>query len=312
MSWRTRTRSVRPQAARFAAGVAAIVAATAVFTACSRHVPDPPDAEFLVATADSTFWVHSGSQGIRIQAVPMTLAHFGGRFHEVFIADVDRSYDDAVFTGERVYVRDLQSGDSSLVYDDTAIVMMAARHARSHPGATPLSADDDTPTDPEITATGETDVLEVRGAYALLEHRSSYEMPGGDQHDTVRTAVDLRTGAAATLSAMARESGAEDSNVVRTLPRSWNRKNYTLHARGAPDGSVSISLRDRTERSWPLFTVSAHPRVYWLDSPPIDGAARSALVRAFNSAASYDEAVKYAGYGHPAGKVTRAHSMRRA
>lgn len=289
-----------------------MAAATAVFTACSRRVPDPPDAEFLVATADSTFWVHSGAQGIRIQAVPMTLAHFGGRFHEVFIAGVDRSFDDAVFTGERVYVRDLQSGDSSLVYDDTAIVMMAARHARSNPNATPLAADDDTPTDPEISASGETDVLQVRGAYALLEHRSAYEMPGGDQHDTVRTAVDLRTGVAATVSAMARESGAEDSNVVRTLPRSWNRKNYTLHARGAPDGSVSISLRDRTERSWPLFTVSAHPRVYWLDSPPIDGAARSALIRAFNSAASYDEAVKYARYGHPAAKVTRAHSMRRA
>jgi hypothetical protein len=312
MSWRTRTRSVRPQAAVFAAVAAAMVAATAAFTACSSRVPDPPDAEFLVATADSTFWVHSGERGIRIQAVPMTLAHFGGRFHEVFIADVDRSFDDAVFTGERVYVRDLQSGDSSLVYDDTAIVMMAARHARSSPDATPLAGDDDTPTDPEISASGETDVLEVRGAYALLEHRSAYEMPGGAQHDTVRTVVDLRTGAAATANAMARESKAEDSNVVRTLPRSWNRKDYILHARGAADGSVSISLRDRTERSWPLFTVGDHPRVYWLDSPPIDAAARGALVRAFNSAASYDEAVKYARYGHPSAKAARARTMRRA
>jgi hypothetical protein len=301
MSWRTRTRSVRPKTAAL---MAVMVTATAVFPACSRQAPDPPDAEFLVATADSAFWVHSGSQGIRIQAVPMTLARFDGRFHEVFIADLDRSFDDAVFTGERVYVRDLQSGDSTLVYDDTAIVTMAARHARSNPGATPLSADDDTPVDPEISATGETDILEVRGPYALLEHRTAYDMPAGSQHDTVHTAVDLRTGAAATRSALARESAAEDSNVVRTLPRSWARKGYTLHARGTADGSVSMSLRDRAQRSWPLLTVNAHPRVYWLDSPAINDAARGALIRAFNSAASYDEAVKYAKFHRPAPRNT--------
>ena len=306
---RARTRSFRPGPAAFL-----IVALTmaAGLSACAARAPDPPDAEFLVATADSTFWVHSGANGIHVKAVPMTLAHFGGRFHEVFIADVDRSFDDAVFTGERVYVRDLQSNDSTVVYDDAAIVTMAAHHARAYPDATPLGPDDDTPQDPVISASGETDVLEVRGAYALLEHRTSYEMPAGDLHDTVHTAVDLRTGSAATPAEMARDSAAEDSNVVRSVPHIWARKSYTLYARGVVDGSVSISLRDASQRSWALFTVSAHPRVYWLDSPPIDSAARRALVRAFNSAAAYDETVKYVKYLHPVVHSPKARAVRHA
>jgi len=309
MSGHTRNRSLRAGSAVFS--VLALVLA-AGFLGCAAHAPDPPDAEFLVATADSTFWVRSGATGIHVRAVPMTLAHFGGRFHEVFIADVDRSFDDAVFTGERVYVRDLQSNDSTLVYDDTAIVTMAAHHARAYPDATPLGPQDDAPQDPAISASGETDVLEVRGSYALLEHRTFYEMPAGDMHDTVHTAVDLRTGAAATPADIERDSAAEDSNVVRSVPHSWNRKGYVLYARGVADGSVSITLRDKSQRSWPLFTVSAHPRIYWLDDPPIGAATRRALVRAFNSAAAYDETVKYVRYVHPAHRPSRARATRHA
>ncbi len=296
---------------RTAAILALGLSLSAGCVACSASGPNPPDAEFLVATADSTFWVRSGAQGVHVQAVPMTLARFGGRFHEVFVAEVDRSFNDATFTGERVYVRDLQSGDSTMVYDDSAIVSMAQHHARAYPDATPLGPNDDGPTDPSISASGETDVLEVRGPYALLEHRTAYEMPAGGQHDTVHTAVDLRTGAAATEEAMARDSAADDSNVIRVVPRSWTRKGYTLDVRGLDDGSVSMTLKDRSQRSWPLFTVSAHPRVYWLDQPHVDSAARRALIRAFNSAASYDESVKYAKFTRPttaAATHTRRHA----
>ena len=291
----------------------AIIVAVAGLAACSRGAPDPPDAEFLVATADSTFWVHSGAHGVRVQAVPMTLTRFRGRFHEVFIADVDRSFDEAIFTGERVYVRDLESNDSTLVYDDTAIVTMAGRYARAHPNASPLGPDDDTPEDPQVSATGETDVLDVRGPYALLEHRSSYEVPAGTQHDTVHAVVDLRTGAAASLAAMTHDSAAADSNVVRTVPRSWDRGNYALYARGSgADGSVSLSLRDPSLHSWPIVTVSAHPRIYWLDRPAVASSTRRALLRAFNSAAAYDEAVKYVRFVHPAPRPRVLPAVRRA
>lgn len=313
MSRRIRIQSARRgPAAVLAPVLAPVLLAIAMSTACSRRPPGPPDAEFLVATADSAFWVHSGAHGIRVKGVPMTLAHFDGHFYEVFIADVDRSFDDAVFTGERVYVRDLQSNDSTLVYDDTAIVTIAAHHARANPDATPLGPDDETPTDPDVAAVGETDILQVRGPYALLEHRVEYQMPGGDQHDTVRTAVDLRTGAAATPATIARGATGEDSNLVRKLPRSWARKGYTLYVRAVDDGSALLVLRDGAKHSWPLFTVSPSPRVYWLDNPSINVAVRRALLRAFNSAASYDESVKYVKYIRPRAKANPPRRVRHA
>ena len=282
------------------AGLSAVaLVVVGVAPGCDRGQSGPPEAEFLVATTDSAFWVHAGSQGIRIRAVPMTITSFNGRFHEVFVTDLDRSFDDAVFTGERLYVRDLQSNDSLLVYDDTAIVAIAERHAREYPDATPLRPDDDTPQDTRISAFGETDVLEVRGPYALLEHRTTYQMRAGSQHDTVEAAVDLRTGRAATQIAMSSDSARDDSSVARTTPRSWTRKGYTVNIRSSGAGAVSISLRDSQRTTWPILTVSEHPRVYWLDDPPLDSAARRALRRAFNSAAAYDEAVKYVRFLRP-------------
>lgn len=258
-------------------------------------------AEFLVATPDSTFWVRSGETGVRVRAVPMTLAHYDGRFHEVFVTDVDRSFDDAILTGERVYVRDLVSGDSTLVYDDTMVVKLAEHHARLHPESVPLDLDDDTPEDPDFTAIGETDILQVRGSYVLLEHRSAFEHVGGGQHDTVETAVNLRTGRGATPGELTRDATtALDSVLVQPTPRSWRRHGYTLLARSDEDGeSVSLTLRDRSRRAWPLFTVSSRARVFWLDVPPLDSATRRALAHAFNDAAAYDETVKYVRRSSP-------------
>lgn len=302
----------RSGAARAIAALAAGIAVAA--GACAPAASAPPSAEFLVATPDSAFWVRTGGQGVHVRSVPMTLAHFGGHFHEVYVADVDRSFNDAIFDGERVYVRDLQTGDSSLVYDDTAIVKLAAQHARAHPDAVALGPDDDNPDDPAVTATGETDVLEVRGPYALLEHRSTFEHDGGSQHDTVRTAVDLRTGRAATSASMARDLASDDSTIIRALPATWSRAGYTLLARGdtADGSSVSLVLRDRAMRSWPLFTVSAHPRLYWLDKPPVDVRTRNALVRAFDAAASYNEMVKYVRFSRPVPQHARTRPQRHA
>ncbi len=268
--------------------------AAAIVVACSPRAPTPPSAEFLLATPDSTFWVRSGATGIRIRAVPMTIARYDSAFHEVYVADLDRSFNDAVLTGERVYVRDLLSDDSTLVYDDTTINSLADRHARAHPDAIPLNPDDDTPDNPPISADGETDILDVRGPYILLEHRSSFEHFGNAQSDTVQAAIDLRTARAATRAAMTHDSAGMERDVVRSLPQTWNRGAYTLLARGdSAGGSVSLTLRDRARHVWPLLTVSERPRIYWLDSPRMDARTRVALSRAFNEAAAYGETVKY-------------------
>ena len=146
----------------------------------------------------------------------------------------------------------------------------------------------------------------------MLEHRTTYQMSAGSQHDTVQAAVDLRSAAAATQAAMSRDSVRDDSNVARIAPHNWARKGYTLNVRSAGEGSVLVSLLDSHAHSWPLVTVSEHPRVYWLDQPPIDSASRRALRRAFNSAAAYDEAVKYVRFVRPATKSVLPHVARPA
>jgi hypothetical protein len=59
------------------------------------------------------------------------------------------------------------------------------------------------------------------------------------------------------------------------------------------DGTVTFMVRDSARRLWHVLHSGGRPRVYWLDKPSIDSATRQALVRAFNTAAAYDEAVKY-------------------
>ncbi len=279
---------------RYLPVVVATIVAGAIATGCTSS-PSPPAAEFIVATPDSTYWVSSGTQGIHVRAVPMTITRYGGRFHEIYVADVDRSFNDAVFTGERLYTRDLVTGDSTLVYDDTSVVKLASHHARSHPESLPLAADDDTPNDPAVIATGETDIIEVRGPYVLLEHRSSFEHIGGEQHDTVRAVVNLRTGLAATRADLTHDAQVlADSTTLRPVPHTWKRRGYALLARGdAASPSVSLSLRDQGDRSWPLISVAASARLYWLDTEPLDTAAVRALAHAFNEAAAYDESASF-------------------
>lgn len=289
----------------------AILASGAIATGCGSAA-SPPAAEFIVATPDSTYWVSSGAQGIHVRAVPMTITQYGGRFHEIYVADVDRSFNDAVFTGERLYTRDLVTGDSTLVYDDTAVVKLAVHHARSHPGSLPLAAEDDAPNEPAVIATGETDIIQVRGPYVLLEHRSNFEHIGGEQHDTVRAVINLRTGLAATRADLAHDARMlADSTTLRPVPHTWKRGGYALLARGNPaSGSVSLSLHDRGDHSWPIISVTSSARLYWLDTPPLDTASLRALAHAFNEAATYDESVSFVRFVRPPGRALASFNRR--
>ena len=81
--------------------------------ACARTKAPPPApaAEFIIAAADSVFWVRSDTDGIRVRGAPMVLAQVGGRFAELYVADEDYSFYDAAFIGQRLFKRDLISGD---------------------------------------------------------------------------------------------------------------------------------------------------------------------------------------------------------
>src|SRR5947209_15152501 len=94
-------------------------------------LPPPPHAEFLVATQDSTFWVSANGRSVRTRAAPLTLAQYDGRFVEIFLADDDRSYQNALLVGLRVYRRDLLRGDSSVVFEDSIVPRIAREYGQT-------------------------------------------------------------------------------------------------------------------------------------------------------------------------------------
>lgn len=170
-----------------------------------------PRADFLVAAGDSTFWVSSGPNGVRVRGSPLILARYGGRFYELYVADEDHSYYDAVFTTQRIYRRDLVNGDSAAVFQDSTVPAAARSYAASHPNETPLTPDEDAAEAPATSVTGEVDIVDVHGPYLSYEYRGTNqekpapERPGPDAAGSQalrRGVVDLRSGARATLRAM--------------------------------------------------------------------------------------------------------------
>ena len=154
-----------------------------------------PAAEFLVATQDSTFWVRSGDVGVRFRGAPLTVALIGGRYYEIFLADDDRSYDDALLVGQRVYRRDLVDGDSALVFEDSVVPRLARQYARAHPTAHPLDPDEEGAENPSTEATAELQLLGVHGPFLSFEYHVDVSLPGADPwHATRRGVLDLRTG----------------------------------------------------------------------------------------------------------------------
>jgi hypothetical protein len=194
---------------------ATLLAATALLTACGRsQTPSSgsaaPRAEFLVSAGDSTFWVGSGPAGIRVRGSPILLARYGGRFYEVYLTDDDRSYPDALFVGERLYRRDILTGDSALVFSDSTVRRIAEAYARTHPDERRLDPDEETGEDPANSATAELEVVELFGPYASYEYHADVDLEGGKPwHMTRRGVIDLRSGRQATVHDLIGTSAAQ-------------------------------------------------------------------------------------------------------
>ena len=359
--------------------------------ACGRaHGPSataggpPPHAEFLVATQDSTFWITTKGSTVRARGVPITLARYDGRFSEIYLADDDRSFQDALLVGFRVYRRDLIGGDSTLVFQDTIVPRIAREYASAHPGAHRLAPDEDGNEDPSTQAMADLQVIDVHGPYLSYEYHVDLQNRGAEPwHFTRRGVIDLRSGRSTRVSDLfssavatalidsgkrelrsaidslrsdtrepaqraARELSHlqfDERSFVLTVPDSQVAVEFDVPQRGinAPDevipldalrppqpswwSSVShdfaavgdnldrwqrfgevgydvvarydssaetahIALTDRV-REWPVRAVAAPVlHVFWLDRPPLDTATRRALSRAFDEAATYDEATR--------------------
>ena len=164
--------------------------------ACDRgEGPVPPATEFLVAAGDSTFWIRSGREGVSVRGAPIAVARLDGRLYELYVTDDDRSYFDAVMVGQRLYRRDLITGDSSAVVEDTTVASLAAAYARAHPSERRLEPHEEASDDPELYATADLEIVAVHGPFLSFEHHSDIGLPDGSEiHSIRRGVVDLRTG----------------------------------------------------------------------------------------------------------------------
>lgn len=273
------------------------IAVTLVLTgACALPPPPPPVAEFLVSAGDQTYWVRSDHSGLRIRGSPLILARTGGRYYEVFVGEIDRSFPRALFSGERVFRRDLTSGDSAVIYDDTAIVQMAADYRRRHPRAPLLGPEDDPDNVIDVSAVGETDILNVLGPYVALEHRLSIER--SDEHgedDTTRAVIDLRNGKPVELDRILRDSTVQEAAGEGGLSnRRWRHDGYDVISRyDSAHKQNALAMRDHRGREWKLGLVaSSYVQIFWLDKPKVDARTRHALSRAFNDATTYGERIQ--------------------
>jgi hypothetical protein len=179
--------------------VALLALATA---ACGgRGGPPPPASEFLVAAGDSTFWIASGDAGIVVRGAPISLARLDGRLYELYVTDDDRSFYDAIMIGQRIYRRDLITGDSVSVLQDTTVPDLAEAYAVAHADVRPLAPHEEASPDPDIYATADLEVVGLHGPYLSYEHHSDAGFPDGSEaHSIRRGVVDLRTRARRTVS----------------------------------------------------------------------------------------------------------------
>jgi len=282
----------------------------ALLAGCALPVPPPPDAEFLVSAGDQTYWVRSDNSGLRIRGSPLILARTGGRYYEIFVSEIDRSFPKALFSGERVFRRELATGDSALIYDDTTIVRLSSAYHQRYPRARLLGPDDDPDDDIDITAVGETDILNVLGPYVALEHRMSIER--SDDHsedDTTRTVVDLRNGKSVAFDRMLRDTTVRDAvGEGGLVNRRWRHDGYDVvsHYDSAHQANT-LALRDHRGREWRLGLIgSSYVQIFWLHKPRVDAQTRHALARAFNDATAYGQTIQQVSHKHHAKSARRA------
>ncbi|HJQ21247.1 MAG TPA: hypothetical protein VJ867_12935 [Gemmatimonadaceae bacterium] len=180
----------------------AVLAGALLFcvAACGRRSNGPPDAEFILAAGDSSYWVQSNGSKIALRGSPMVLARLDGRFLELYVEDDDQSFENAQFVGQRLFERDILRGDSTEIFHDTLTGIMADRYERTHPDERRLNPDEDPNEEPSTSATTDLSVLGVHGPYLSVEYHVDTSSTRNDTwHTTRHMVIDLRTGAQMTL-----------------------------------------------------------------------------------------------------------------
>ena len=241
--------------------------ATALLAACGTRErqpsPEPPPAaEFLVATQDSTFWVHTDPRGIRVRGAPLTLARFDDRYYEIYLADDDHSFEDALLVGLKLYRRDLLDGDSAVVFEDTIVPRMAREYARAHPGVHQLAPDEDGSDDPPMQALADLEIVGLHGPYLSCEYHVDVTNRGGDPwHATRRGVIDLRSGRSLRVADLvpARDAAAIVDSGKRELASALD--SARTAGRNDPEARRAISTFRFDDRSFVLTVPDSQPAI---------------------------------------------------
>ena len=264
---------------------------------CSLPAPKPPAAEFLVADGSSTYWVRSGPKGINARTSPLILTSADSRFYEVYVEQVTRSYEDAVFTREPIYRRDLLTGRKKVIYEDNKVASWEKMYLTGNPQARLLDPEEDGSDDVSVAATAESDIVGVAGPYVLYNRRILLERSDFQQADSSRGAIDIRTGETVPITSLVRDTALLGAGGVREgNDIIWKHAGYSVIARyDTAQAQTAVALRDLRGHEWPLGYVDSRlPRVFWLDQPRADAKLRTALSNAFEDAREQDEDEQFA------------------
>ena len=232
--------TMRSPCLRRAACAVAIVAMACSKSPGHQQSDPPPPAEFLLSSADSTFWVATTKGETRVRGAPLVLANYDGRFYELYTADDDYSFPDASMVGERLYRRDLITGDSALVFADTVVPRFAKEYAlvaSRRTTAQPRRGRGSQPRD-ERHGRGRR-ARGVRAVRLVSSITSTWNGPDRPLwHSTRRGVIDLRSGRAQTVADVfgGPAGRAARRGVAARLP---------AHARFAPHRSRRHDRRTR-------------------------------------------------------------------
>lgn len=199
---------------RFGGWLAVLSAAVISVTACGdtpRAGEALPAAEFLFAAGDSTYWVRSGGEGMRVRSAPILLTEVDGRLFEVFLTDDGAEYPDASFATSRLWSRALSSRDSTLLFADSTVMRELAAWRKAHPREMEIDPnDEDAPDDPRTVVHDEIEIIDVHGPYLTFEHLLNADIDGGPahQHRGHRFVVDVRSGHLASLTDLLGDTAA--------------------------------------------------------------------------------------------------------
>lgn len=293
-----------------------VLGVAALLAACTRPAPAAaPPADFLLVAGDSTYWVTAGPSGVRMRGSPLILAHYDGRYHEVFVADDDHSYSDALIVGQNVYTRDLITDDSVAVFPDTLVGRIARAYVAAHPDEDPLGPDDDVADRPTVSATSDVALLDVAGPYLSIEyHADTRHRPGDAFHTTWRSVLDLRARGPVQVADLVGASEAD--RVVASGRRDYSAIVDSARVDSADIGDFMravLAQLNFDERSFILTHVGRRPAIGFagriagrhdveealpLPAIPVDSAAWWSDVAATLPADSSDAGVRWTGQGY--------------